>query len=105
MSDTDFTQSLTVAHAAETLRQGRYSDVVGGRDLARGYGLQLLASGTRDTGAQRYEASLFVKQPTALRWLYWHAAPLINWERSQGWHPDPGIRIGIDALFWDVGRR
>jgi hypothetical protein len=103
--DTEFTQSLTVAHAAETLRQGRYSDVVGGRDLARGYGLQLLASGTRDSGAQRYEASLFVKQPTATRWLYWHVSPLVTWERSQGWHADPGIRIGIDALFWDVSRR
>jgi hypothetical protein len=103
--DTEYTQSFTIAHAAETLRQGRYSDVVGGRDLARGYGLQLLASGTRDHGADRYEASFFVKQPTATRWLYWHVAPLLTWERQQGWRPDPGIRIGIDALFWNLSGR
>lgn len=103
--DTEFTQSLTFARASEVLRQGRYSDVVGGRDFARGYGLQLLASGTHDTGAQRYEASLFLKRPTAARWLYWSVAPLVSWERNQHWHPDPGIRIGLDALFWDVSRR
>ncbi len=104
-SDTEFTQSLTLARASEVLRQGRYSDVVGGRDFARGYGMQVLASGTRDTGAQRYEASLFLKRPTGAHWLYWSVAPLITWERNQGWHPDPGIRIGLDALFWDVSRR
>lgn len=103
--NTDFTQSFTIARAAEVLRQGRYSDVVDGRDLTRGYGLQLLANGTRDTGAQRYEASFFIKRPTATRWLYWSVAPLVNWEKRQGWHPDPGIRIAVDALFWDVSRR
>ncbi|MEY4761740.1 MAG: hypothetical protein RLZZ200_1596 [Pseudomonadota bacterium] len=103
--NTDYTQSFTLAHAKEVLRQGRYSDVVGGRDLARGFGLQLLATGTQETGAQRYEASLFLKRPTSTRWLYWSVAPLLTWERTQRWHPDPGIRLGIDALFWDVSRR
>jgi len=102
--DTEFTQSFTLAHAQEIIRFGRYSDVVGGRDLARGYGLQFLATGTHDTGSQRYEASLFYKQPTKMRWLYWHVAPLMTWERKFNWHPDPGIRIGIDALFWDVSK-
>lgn len=100
--DTEFTQSFTFAHAQEIIRFGRYSQVIDGRDFARGYGLQLLASGTHDTGTQRYEASFFYKQPTQTRWLYWHIAPLVSWERQYGWHPDPGIRIGIDALFWDV---
>ena len=103
--DTEITQGITLAHASETLRFGRYSDMMGGRDLARGQGLQLTATGTHDTGAQRYEASLFVKQPTALPWLYWHVAPLLSWERAQRWHPDPGIRIGIDALFQDARAR
>jgi hypothetical protein len=103
--DTALTQSFTLAHAQEIIRFGSYSDIVGGRDLARGYGLQLLGTGTQDTGVQRYEASLFYKQPTKTRWLYWHIAPLVTWERKFGWHPDPGIRIGIDALFWDVSKR
>jgi hypothetical protein len=64
-----------------------------------------LATGTRDTGTQRYEASLFFKQPTRTHWLYWHVTPLLTWEKQFGWHPDPGIRIGIDALFWDVSGR
>ena len=54
---------------------------------------------------QRYEASFFYKQPTKTHWLYWHVAPLVTWERQFNWHPDPGIRIGIDALFWNVSGR
>ena len=103
--DTALTQGFTVAHAQEIIRFGRYSDVVDGKDLARGYGLQLLATGTQDTGVQRYEASFFYKQPTKTHWLYWHVAPLVTWERRFNWHPDPGIRVGIDALFWNVSGR
>ena len=35
----------------------------------------------------------------------WHAGPLVSWEKQYGCHPDPGIRIGVDALFWDVSTR
>ncbi len=104
-ADTEWTQAFTLARAQEIIRFGRYSEVVGGRDLARGFGMQALATGTRDTGTQRYEASVFFKQPTRTHWLYWHVTPLVTWDKTLGWHPDPGIRIGIDALFWDVSGR
>lgn len=104
-SDTEWTQALILAHAQEVLRLGRYSDVVGGRDVARGYGLQVLATGTRATGTQRYEVGMFYKHPTRTHWLYWHATPFVRWERQYHWHPDPGINLGIDALFWDLSSR
>jgi hypothetical protein len=104
-ADTELTQSITIARAREVIRFRDYSDMEAGHDLARGFGLQLRATGTHDTGVQRYEASFFIKQPTRARWLYWHIAPLVTWERRFGWHPDPGIRLGLDALFWDVSDR
>lgn len=101
-SDTEWTQALIVAHAQEVLRLGRYSDLVGGQDVAHGYGVQLLAAGTHDTGVQRYEAGIFYKHRTRTQWLYWHVTPLLRWERQFNWHPDPGINIGVDALFWNL---
>jgi hypothetical protein len=25
---------------------------------------------------------------------------VVQWNRNSGWHPDTGVRIGVDALFW-----
>ena len=43
--------------------------------------------------------------PTARNWLYWNVTPLVRWERKFGWKADPGIRAGIDILFWDRSDR
>jgi hypothetical protein len=102
---TDWTQAFIVARAREVIRFGRYSDVLGGRDLARGIGFEGLASGDSNEKLQRYELSVFYKQPTAHRWLYWQVTPFVRWERDYGWHADPGIRISLDALFWDRASR
>ena len=103
-SNTEWTQAVIVARAQEVLRQGRYSDVVGGRDVARGFGLQVLAAGTHETGTQRKEVGAFYKHPTRTHWLYWHVMPFVRWERQYNWHPDPGINIGVDALVWDLSK-
>ena len=34
----------------------------------------------------------------------WFVEPLVRWDREYAWQADPGIRIGIDALFWDLAR-
>lgn len=100
--DTEWVQVLTLARAREVLRSGRYSQVVSGRDLARGYGAQVLVEGSDLLGRQRYEASLFLKQPMGRDWLYWNITPLVRWEARHDWRADPGIRIGVDALFWGL---
>jgi hypothetical protein len=104
-SATAWTQTLLVAHAREILRFGRYGSIVRGTDLVRAYGVQALVSGEKTSGADTYELSVFAKQPTARNWLYWHVTPLVRWERDYGWHADPGIRAGIDILFWDLSDR
>ncbi|MEO7775327.1 MAG: hypothetical protein ABIT36_01035, partial [Steroidobacteraceae bacterium] len=105
MDATAWTQTLLVARADEIIRFGRYGSIVRGRDLARGFGLQLLASGDDAVRAETYEASVFFKQATRARWLYWNIGPMVRWERELGWKAEPGIRIGFDALFWDLSDR
>ncbi len=102
----EWTQTILFAHAREILRFGRYGTIVRGTDLVRAYGIQALASGERASGsASTYEISVFAKRPTGRNWLYWHVTPLVRWERERGWHADPGIRAGVDILFWDVSDR
>lgn len=102
---TEWTQSVLLANAREILRFGRYGSIVRGSDLVRAVGVQALASGERTSRTDTYELSFFVKQPTGRNWLYWHVTPLVRWEREYGWHPDYGIRAGIDVLFWDLSGR
>ncbi len=102
---TSWTQTIVVAKAREIVRFRRYGPIVRGRDISRGTGLQLLASGERTSRVELYEASVFFKQATRKRWLYWYVAPLVRWEKENNWRSDPGIRIGIDALFWDLSDR
>lgn len=102
---TEWTQAFIVARAREVIRFGRYSDVLDGRDLARGIGFEGSVSGDSNDKLKRYELSVFYKQPTAHRWLYWQVTPFVRWERDYGWHADPGIRVSLDALFWDRASR
>ena len=103
---TEWTQAFLVARAEELLLPERYGRMVRSRDLARAWGAQLLATGAQDDHVDYYEASLFYKRPLRQRWLYGYVEPLVRWDRKYDWHADPGIRIGIDVLFWDLaGRR
>lgn len=101
---TEWTQAFLVARADELLVPDRYGHLLQNRDLARGYGMQLLATGARTSRADGYEATVFYKRPLRHRWLYGRIEALVRWDREYAWRADPGIRIGFDALFWDLSR-
>jgi hypothetical protein len=103
-AEIDWTQVLLLAHADELLVPERYGRVVRNQDIARGYGMQLLATGEQRNRVDVYEASVFYKRPLRRRWLYGYVEPLVRWDRRYDWSADPGIRIGIEALFWDLSR-
>jgi hypothetical protein len=101
---TQWSQSFIVGQARELLVPDRYGSYVEASDIGRGWGLRLLAGGEDTNAVSNYEAALLFKRPTKSRWLYWHVAPFVRWEKRDDWRPDPGIRIGVDALFWDLAR-
>jgi len=103
-AEIEWTQVLLLAHADELLVPERYGRVVRNQDIARGYGMQLLATGEQRNRVDVYEASVFYKRPLRRRWLYGYVEPLVRWDRRYAWSADPGIRIGIEALFWDISR-
>jgi len=100
----EWSQTLIYAHAREIIVPDRYGSYLRASDIGHGWGVKLHANGADMHGATYYEASLFRKRPTASGWLYWFVEPLVRWDREYGWQADPGIRIGIDALFWDLAR-
>jgi hypothetical protein len=103
-AEIEWTQVLLLAHADELLVPERYGRILRNQDLARGYGMQLLASGEQRHRVEYYEASVFYKRPLRHRWLYGYVEPLVRWDRKYAWHADPGVRIGFEALFWDLSR-
>jgi hypothetical protein len=40
-----------------------------------------------------------MKRPLHGGWLFGYIEPVRQWNRTFEWHPDIGIRIGLDALF------
>jgi len=100
----DWTQSLVFARAHELIVPDRYGSYLRANDIGRGWGMRLQATGEDSKQVSFYEAGIFLRRRTASRWLYWFAEPLVRWDRVYGWRADPGIRVGIDALFWDLAR-
>lgn len=99
---TSWAQTLLFGHARALIQERQYGHFTDGRDLACGTLVRATAAGERLSGATLYEFSLLRKRPLRGGWLYGYLEPLVRWERGSDWHPDAGIRLGLDALFWGL---
>jgi hypothetical protein len=97
---TSWTQSLVFGYARAVIRERRYDLLATGNDLACGAMMGLSVTGDRASHASAYEANVLLKRALHGGWLYGYVEPVVRWERIGGWHPDAGLRIGIDVLFW-----
>jgi hypothetical protein len=52
-----------------------------------------------------YEDSVILKRPIHGGWLFAYVEPIVRWDRNYDWHPDLGVRVGLDALFWGLAAR
>src|ERR1700676_4548915 len=89
------------ARAANGLAAHR-GELADSHDLACGVIVKLAAAGDRSSRATLYETSALLKRPLRGGWLFGYAGPVVRWNRNFGWHPDAGVRIGFDALFWGL---
>lgn len=101
---TGWAQTLIYARAHELIVPDRYGSYPRATDIGRGWGVRALASGEDTTEVTYYEAGVFYARPTSNRWLFWSVEPIVRWDRKYDWKADPGIRLGINALFWDLAR-
>jgi hypothetical protein len=101
----EWTQTLVYARVNQLIVPDRYGSYLRARDIGSGWGVRLLASAGETTKhIDYYEAGVFFRRPASNRWLYWHVEPLVRWDKEYNWTADAGLRIGIDALFWDLAR-
>jgi hypothetical protein len=100
----DWTQALIFARAHELIVPDRYGSYLRANDIGRGWGVRLQATAEDAKQVTYYESGLFYRRGTRTRWLYWFVEPLVRWDRKYDWNADPGVRIGIDVLFWDLAR-
>lgn len=99
---TDWTQSLVLGYARAVIQEQRYDRFATGHDLACGAAARVSVSGDRTSRVTQYETGVLFKRPLHGGWLYGYVEPLVRWERAGSWHPDVGMRIGLDALFWGL---
>ena len=101
---TGWSYQFVSAHAKAVISPDRQLSQVRNRDLGDAAGFRLEAGGRSANGADFYEAGFFWKKPLHGRWLFLNIEPLVRFDRERQWSADPGVRIGLDALFWDVAR-
>lgn len=101
----DWSQSLVFARAHELIVPDRYGSYLRANDIGRGWGVRVQATGEDSKQVSYYESALFYRHRTRTHWLYWFVEPLVRWDRRYEWSADPGIRVGFDALFWDLARQ
>ena len=102
-----WTQTFAWAHVTEQLELRRSAQYAEGRDIGKGWGVRVLAEAEEEDESKvtYYEAGVFARWPSKSRWLFWYVEPLVRWDREHDWNADAGIRIGFDALFWELVRR
>lgn len=101
---TEWSETLVYARAHQLIVPDRYGSYLRATDIGRGWGLRLFTGGDSARRVDQYEAAVFYRRPTRTRWLYWSVEPLVTWDREYDWSADPGIRVGVEALFWDLAR-
>jgi len=105
VSGSDWSQTFIVGYAPSIIRENQYGTVASGHDLACGAVLRLYTASDQRAGSAMREASVLLKRPLHDGWLFGYVEPIIRWNRSTDWHPDLGIAIGVDILFWGVVAR
>ena len=101
-SATAWSQTLVFGYARAVIQEHRYDRFATGHDLACGAVARLSVSGDRTSRPNLYEISVLMKRPLHGGWLFGYIEPVTQWNRTFEWHPDIGIRIGFDALFWGL---
>jgi len=99
---TGWSQTMLFGYARAVIQERRYDLVATGQDLACGVIGRLSVNGDRTSRTSAYEASVLMKRPIHGGWLFAYIEPYTQWNRSSDWHPDIGVRAGLDVLFWGL---
>jgi len=99
---TDWSQSLIFGYARAVIQERRYDRFATGHDLACGVAARVSVSGDHVSRTSLFETSVLMKRPLHGGWLFGYVEPVVQWNRDFDWHPDVGVRVGLDALFWGL---
>lgn len=102
--ETSWSQTLLYAQVSSVISADRNLSRVRNRDLGAATGVRLQSGGEIWGRSDFHELGLFWKRPLRNDWLYFSVEPLVRFEAERNWRADPGIKLGIDALFWDIAR-
>jgi len=101
---TSWTQTVLYANVLAVISPDRNLSRIRNRDLGSAAGLRWQAGGDAWGRIDFHEVGLFWKRPLRREWLFFSVEPVVRFEAATDWRADPGLRVGVDALFWDAVR-
>jgi len=103
----EWDQNFIIGYAGELLEEEKLGRRARGEDLARGGGLRYTVFGHDDGSSviDVHRVTLFYKFPLRKQWLYGVISPEVTFRNERDWESEPGIKIGLDMLFWGIGDR
>lgn len=100
----EWEQSVKVGRALSLLNEKQRGNAnINSGDAKRGYGVRYSIFG-HDDGASiidRHRVTFLYRKPIHQDWLFMDILPELEWVNEDDWEIAPGIRVGIDALFWE----
>ncbi len=102
----EWEQSLKIGRVLSLLDESRRGQSsVGATDARRGYGLRYSIFG-HDNGPfliDRHRLTFLYRIPAYKQWAFLDIMPELEWVNEDNWDTAPGIRIGLDLLFYGDG--
>jgi hypothetical protein len=99
----EWSQTFIIGYARKLIDESKIGERASGRDLAHGGGFRYRIAGDTETGViQTHEGLLFLKRPLRKKWAYFVFALVATFRNERDWEAEPGVRIGLDMLFWDT---
>ena len=101
-SSANWSQTVLAGRVFGLVPEQQYGNIAEGKDIACGAVLRLYVSGDNDSRASFYESGIILKHRIHSSWLLAYIEPVVRWDRNEDWHPDVGIQLGVDVLFWGL---
>lgn len=99
----EWEQSVKMGRAYGLINEAKRGKTnVSSEDATRGYGMRYTLFG-HDSGEfviDRHRVTLLYRFPLHKDWIFMDVLPEVEWKDENDWEFNPGIRIGVDCLFW-----
>lgn len=102
----EWEQGVTAGYAAKLLDRRLRGRAVSRRDLAHGWSVRYAVGGNLGSDTLQpfnyHRLQVTYRRPLYRDWVFLDVTPELEWRREFDWRTDSLLRIGFDAVFWEL---